>query len=217
VLDAGTLGKVSHIGLTQISGPHPVKGYMSRARTGGIFFEKHCHLVDFFRFLLGEPLCTIAIAAPNLINHYEVHDNLLSVFEFKNDAQGTITYNTRRAAQVDGTVTPERKFEGREAGHYYELVVSGEQGSATYDPWSETLDVVRYNHRDDLLTERVKLIRVREDFGEPSYDQNTQDNDFFEHVAAGKMPRHPASDALKSIRWTEKAEESLRRGGEWVS
>jgi predicted dehydrogenase len=217
VLDAGTLGTLSHISLVQISGAHHVAGYMSRARTGGIFYEKLCHQVDLFRFYFGEPLRVFASAAPKIIKHYEIEDNAVSVFQFKSGAQGTISFNTRRSAQVDGLSKPERKFEGHEAGHFYELTYAGEKGSATYDPWSETLDIVRYNHRDDLLSERVRLIRVREEFGEPSYDTATQDNDFFERVAAGKPPRFPAADALQSMVWTEKAEESLRRGGEWVS
>ena len=217
VIDTGVLGRLSHIGLVQISGPHHVKGYMSRARTGGIFYEKHCHQVDIFRYFFGEPTRAIAIAAPNLINHYEIEDNVMSVFQFKDGSQGTIAFDTRRAVQIDGLAKPERAIEGRAAGHFYEMTFSGATGSASYDPWTEVLDVVRYNHREDLLTERVKQIHVRDEFGEPSYDTATQDNDFLTHVAAGKSPRHPASDALKSMIWTDKAEESLRKGGEWVS
>jgi predicted dehydrogenase len=217
VLESKVLGTLNHIGLVQFSGAHHVPGYMTKARTGGIFFEKLCHQVDYFRFFFGEPTRALAVAAPINIKHYDVHDNVMSVFQFPSGAQGTIKFDTRRAAQVDGLSEPKRNFEGRAAGHFYELLITGEQGSAVYDAWTECLDVVQYNHRADLLTEHVRRINVRNEFGEPSYDISAQDHDFFEHVAAGKTPRYPASDALKSMIWTEKAEESLRRGGEWIS
>ncbi len=217
VIASGALGRLSRISQTQFSGPHHVPGYMSRARTGGIFYEKLCHQVDLFRFFFGEPLRTIAIAAPKLIRHYEIEDNVVSVFQFKDGAQGTINFDTRRAAQVDGLAKPERHFEGHEAGHFNELSITGDAGTATYDPWTETIEVVRFNHRADLLTERVRMIDVQKEFGQPGYDTNSQDNDFLSHVAAGKPPRYPASDALKSMIWTEKAEQSMRLGGEWVS
>jgi len=44
-----------------------------------------------------------------------------------------------------------------------------------------------------------------------------QDGDFLRRVAAGEPPQFPASDALRSMEWVELAEESLRRGGNWVT
>jgi predicted dehydrogenase len=217
LLDSNALGKLSLITHTQFSGSTTIPGYMTRARTGGIFFEKLCHQVDLFRFMFGEPLRAMAVAAPNVMKHYDVHDNVHATYQFKDGKLGTITFNVRRAAQVDVTAKPERSFEGREAGHYCEVVFSGDAGAATFDAWTECIDVVKYNHRADCKADLVRRINVREEFGEPSYDVATQDADFFQLIAAKKPLRYPASDALKSMFWSEIGEESLRRGGDWVS
>ncbi len=214
-IEAGELGTVSHIRLTQLPGPIPKAGYMTRERTGGLFYEKLCHQVDLFRHLLGEPRRCLAIAAPRVISHYGIDDNCTAIFAFAAGALGTIGFDTRRAVQVDGTVVPERVCEGRDAGHFYELTVSGDRGAATFDPWTESLDVVRYNHRPDLLSERVRRVDLRSLPG--MYDMGPQDGDFLTRVRDGLAPRHPARDALESMRWVERAEESLRRGGEWIA
>ncbi|HYF48452.1 MAG TPA: Gfo/Idh/MocA family oxidoreductase [Planctomycetota bacterium] len=217
VLDAGALGKLSQISLIQISGSKTQPGYMSRARTGGIFYEKLCHQVDLFRYYFGEPKRVMAIAAPHALKHYEIEENVMSVTEFPNGEQGTITFQTRRAAQVNGLEKPPREFDGREAGHFYEMTYIGDKGSATFDAWTECIDVIRYNHREDLKSELVRRIDVRKEFGEPSYDVFSQDGDFLERARNGQPPQFPASDALQSMIWCEKAEESLRRKGDWIS
>ena len=217
LIDAGELGRVSHVGLVQYSGPIPKPGYFSRERTGGLFYEKLCHQVDLFRHLLGEPERCMAISAPRVIAHYGVDDNATSVFAFPAGALGTIRFDIRRAAQLDGTAVPPRAFEGHAAGHFNELTVTGDRGSATYDPWSDTVDVIRFNHRPDLLSERVRRIDLAREYPGSNYDMRPQDGDFLERVAKGQPPRYPASDALTSMAWVEKAEESLRRGGAWIS
>jgi len=216
VLNAGTLGHLVQIGLVQISGPSTKPGYMSRSRTGGIFYEKLCHQVDLFRYYFGEPERIMAIAAPHAIKHYEIEENVMSVMEFKDGQLGTIAFQTRRAAQVNGLEKPPRSFDGREAGHFYEMTYVGDKGSATYDAWTERVDVVRFNHREDLCSELVRRIDVKKEFGEPSYDVFTQDEDFLKRAASGETLQFPAADALKSMLWCEKAEESLRRKGEWI-
>jgi len=216
LLDGGTLGRLSHIALVQISGSHAVHGYMSRARTGGIFYEKLCHQVDLFRYFFGEPRRVMAISAPKMLKHYEIEENVMSVMEFSLGEQGTISFQTRRAAQLNGLQTPPQPFDGRNAGHFYELTFVGETGSATYDAWTGLVDLVRFNHRDDLQSELVRRIDVKKEFGEPAYDVPSQDGDFLQRVKNGEPPRFPATDALQSMIWVEKAEESLRRKGEWI-
>ena len=216
LLDAGELGRLTCIGLVQISGSHTEPGYMSRARTGGIFYEKLCHQVDLFRFFFGEPRRVMAIAAPQIIQHYEIEDNVLAVFEFAAGALGTIKFDTRRAAQINGLAQPEQTFEGRAAGHFYELTFSGDRGTAVYDAWTETVDLIKQNQRPDRKAELARRINIQEEFGRPSYDVDTQNADFLQNVKAGKPVRYPARDALKTMTWVERAEESLRRHGEWL-
>ena len=43
LIESGGLGRISHVGLTQFSGPKDDARYMTRERTGGIFYEKLCH------------------------------------------------------------------------------------------------------------------------------------------------------------------------------
>ena len=216
VIDAGELGKLKHAGLIQISGTHAAEGYMTRERAGGIFYEKLCHQTDWFRYFLGEPRRVLAIASPNAIAHYGIEDNAMAIYEFEGGAQGTIKFDTRRAAQVEKVGGAEKAIEGRDAGHFYELSLTGERGTAVYDAWTEKLEVLRFNHRADRHTERVRIIDVRAEFGEPSYDLVTQDGEFYSRVMKGEQPRFPAEDALKSMRWVERSEESLRRGGVWI-
>jgi predicted dehydrogenase len=215
VMEAGEIGNASSISLIQLSGPHTDMA-MSKELTGGIFFEKLCHQVDLFRHLLGEPHKVMAIAAPNELEHYGVHDNVLSVFCFSDGLLGTIRFDTRRAAQVDGRTPQARIFDGPEAAHFYELIVTGNKGTAVFNAWTEHLDVLQFNHRSDRRTELIRSIPVRKDFGEPIYDLASQDGDFYEGVAAGRPLQFPASDALKTMYWVDRAEESLKNQGEWL-
>src|SRR6185503_7756802 len=92
LLDSGELGTLGRISLTQYSGSHAKADYMTRERTGGIFYEKLCHQVDIFRFFFGEPLRVMASASPIALKHYSVEDNLVSVFAFPQGRQGVITF-----------------------------------------------------------------------------------------------------------------------------
>jgi predicted dehydrogenase len=216
MIATGELGTINHVGLVQMSGPKSEHGYMARTRVGGIFYEKLCHQVDLFRHLLGEPQRVMAAGAPRSIAHYGIEDNVHAVFSFSGGRLGTIRFETRRSIQVDGTARPERSVEGPEAGHFYEVVVTGDRGTAVYDTWRNRLDVVRFNHRPDLLNELVRRIDLTKEFGHDVYDLRPQNHDFCERVAAGKPPRFPASDALRSMAWVERAERSLREDGAWI-
>ena len=216
LINAGELGKLTHAGLIQLSGVHSTEGYMTRERAGGIFYEKLCHQTDFFRHLLGEPRRVMAIAAPKSIDHYSIEDNVMCVYEFESGAQGTIKFETRRAAQIEKEGGVEKSIEGHTAGHFYELSITGEKGTAVADAWTEKIEVLRFNHRPDRKTERTRIIDIRKEFGEPAYDLTTQDGDFYSRISKGEAPRFPASDALKSMQWVERSEESLRRHGEWI-
>ena len=58
---------------------------------------------------------------------------------------------------------------------------------------------------------------VQKKYGEAIYDLFTQDADFLKRVKEGGKPLYPASDALKTMKWVEWAEQSLAKGGEWIS
>ncbi len=190
---------------------------MARSRVGGIFYEKLCHQVDLFRHFLGEPQRIMAVAAPNSLTQYEIADNVHAVLAFPGGRLGTIRFETRRSFQVDGTVSPERIIEGPEAGHFYELVVTGDRGTAVYDPWQKRIDIVRFNHRRDHRSELVRRIDLNHVAGADPYDLRAQDHDFLDRVTSGRSPRFPAADALASMQWVDRAERSLREHGAWIS
>lgn len=214
LLDRGTLGSLSSAVQTQMSAPIADAHYMSQQRTGGLFYEKLCHHIDFFRLHFGEPQRCMAIAAPNALAHYGVHDNVTAVFEFAGGRQGAINFSTRRTAHCDAAST---SIGGRQAGHFSEFTFVGDVGSASFDSLTGQLDVVTYNLRADLQSELVCTIDVRASFGEPAYDLFAQNGDFLSRVATGVGLRFPASDALRSMIWTEIAEASLRQSGAWLT
>ncbi|MFB3892173.1 MAG: Gfo/Idh/MocA family protein [Phycisphaerae bacterium] len=210
VLKSGLIGKPLHGSLVQLSGPHS-GAHMARKRTGGIFYEKLCHQVDTFRMWLGEPKRIMAISGTNALKQYEIPDNVLACMEFPGGKTGKILFQTTRAAQVGGT----SDFGDR--GHFYEMTLTCTKGSLTYSPWTDTLSVVRFNHRPDCQNELVDRFIVSFRYGESVYDLWTEDGEFLRRVKRGKPPAFPASDALKTMEWVAKAEKSLASRGAWVS
>ena len=199
VVDSGLIGKPVNISHVQISGPHP-KGYMTRERVGGIFWEKLCHQVDHWRYWLGEPERIMAIAGPNAIRHYGVHDNV-----------GNITCMTTRSAQIGGT------DDYADRGHFNEMCLTCTKGSVSYSPWTDMLSVVRFNHRADCKSELVERFAVEKRYSPAGYNIKDQDDDFLRRVRAGRKLQFPAEDALISFEWVARAEKSLALGGKWIT
>src|SRR5438270_797763 len=57
----------------------------STATSGGMFGEKLSHYVDLVRWWVGDEVEEVyAVAAPNVISYYEVHDNYHCSYRFKN-------------------------------------------------------------------------------------------------------------------------------------
>ncbi len=98
-------------------------------------------------------------------------------------------------------------------GHFSEFTFVGDAGSASFDSLTGQLDVVAYNRRADLQSERGCTLDVRASFGEPAYDLVAQNGDFLSRVASGAGLRFPASDTLRSMIWPGIAEASLRQSG----
>lgn len=210
VVAQGQIGEPLHMHLIQVSGSKAKPDWMVRSRIGGIFYEKLCHQIDLFRFWFGEPERVMAVTSPNALAHYEAPDHVQAALCFPGGHLGAICFITTRAAHVGGT------SDHGDRGHYYQLILTCRNGSVTFDHWTETLEVVRFNHREDLKSELIESINVRERYGEPAYALENQDRDFLEKTRQGKPPTFPASDALKSMEWVECAEQSLRQGGQWV-
>jgi len=206
IVKSGLVGKPLSMSLVQISGP----GKMTREVNGGIFWEKLCHEVDLFRYWFGEPDRVMAIASPNALKQYTVSDNVLSCLSFPNGRLGKITFFTTRAAQVGGT------DDHGDRGHFYEITLTCTKGSLTYCAWTDLLSVVRFNHRPDYQSELVEQIPVRKTFGEPMYALTEQNGDFLTRVKAGRKLQFPAADALQSMEWVNRAEQSLLAGGKWL-
>lgn len=217
VVDSGIIGEPRHMALVQLSGGKAKAGYMTRERTGGIFYEKLCHQLDIFRYWFGEPESVMAVSGPGTLRHYDVEDNVLSCTKFPGGATGSITFLTTRAANIGRGPEGDGKIDSGVRGHFYELILTCTGGSVTYDAWTERLEVVRSNHRSDNKTELVDSIEVLPRWGEPSYAVSAQDSDFLSRVAEGRPPQFPACDALESMKWVARAEESLARGGQWIT
>jgi len=209
VVDRGLIGTPQLMSLVQISGS-PAGGFR-RAVHGGIFYEKLCHEIDIFRYFLGEPERVMAVSGPQILRHYDVPDNVLSCLEFPDGRQGQITFLTSRAAQIGGT------DDHGDRGHYWQLVLSCTTGSVSYDAWTAKLEVVRYNHRKDNLSELVDSFKPLERYGKSEYNVTDQDRDFLERTRDGKPLRFPASNAQISMEWVARAERSLVEGGGWIS
>lgn len=210
VVKSGLIGKPVNCSHIQLSGPHP-KGYITRERVGGIFWEKLCHQVDIWRFWLGEPERIMAIAGPNVIKHYGVQDNVLSSTVFPGGRVGNITFMTTRSAQIGGT------SDSGDRGHFNEMCITCTKGSVSYSPWTDKVSVVRFNHRADCKSELVERFDVESRFPNSQYNVKDQDDDFFRRARDGKKLQHPAEDALISFEWVAKAEKSLALGGKWIS
>ena len=217
IVDSGAIGEPRHMSLVQISGLSAKAGYMTRERTGGIFYEKLCHQIDFYRYWFGEPERICAVAPPIVHRHYGIEDHVLSYLRFPGGRAGMITFITSRAANIGRGAEGDAKIDHEVRGHYYEMILTCSRGSVSYDAWTGTIEVIRYNHREDNKSELIDSIEVLPRWGEPAYALTEQNGDFLRRISAGKPPQFPASDALKSMEWVERAEESLRRGGEWIS
>lgn len=210
IVGSGLVGKPLNLSLVQISGPHGPNLWQSK-RVGGIFWEKLCHQVDYYRFWLGEPKRIMAIAGAKALQYTDLPDSVTSCMEFPGGRMGTITFMTTRAAQLGGSGDHEDR------GHYYELCMTCTKGSLTFCAWTETLSVVRFNHRKDCHNELVDRFVVRDRYGETSYDLRTEDMDFLQCVHAGKKLNFTAEDALQSMEWVAKGEQSLAQKGKWIS
>ena len=146
-----------------------------------------------------------------MIGHTDVADNVLACLRFPDGRHGAITFLTTRAAQTGGT------DDHGDRGHFFELILTGTQGSVTYDAWTATLELVRFNHREDHRSELVESINVLERYGKGEYNVADQDRDFLERTRDGKPLRFPASNAQITMEWVARAERSLAEGGRWIT
>jgi predicted dehydrogenase len=209
VVDRGLIGTPRHMSLIQISGAR-LRGIVKN-KNGGVFYEKLCHEIDLWRYFFGEPERVMAVSGPRVMNHYDCPDNVMSVMKFPGGEQGNITFLTTRAAHIGGT------DDHGDRGHYYEMILTCTGGSVSFDYWTHTLEVVKFNHRDDYKSELIESIRIMERYKKPEYNTDDEDRDFLERTRAGKAPQFPAADAQISMEWVERAERSLVEGGRWVT
>ncbi|HUV39696.1 MAG TPA: Gfo/Idh/MocA family oxidoreductase [Planctomycetota bacterium] len=213
IVDRGLIGKPRTMNLVQISGSR-LRG-ITRVDNAGTFYEKLCHEIDLYRYFFGEPERVLAVSGPRVLDHYDCADNVLACLQFPGGEVGNITFITTRATHIGGGPDG-AKTDHEVRGHYYEIILSGTKGSVSYDAWTGTLELVRYNHRDDHKSELVESINVLERYGKPEYNIPDQDRDFLTCVHEKKPLRFPASNAQISMEWVERAERSLALGGDWV-
>jgi predicted dehydrogenase len=210
VVRSGKIGKPVRMSLIQNSGAHP-RGVLTAQRSKGIFWEKLCHEVDIYRYWFGEPERIMAVSSTNGLKHYGVPDNVMACMTFPGGRLGTIMFTCTRAAQVGGNE------DHGDRGHFLEMTLACENGSVTYDHWTDMLSVVRFNHRSDCKSELVERFTVEQRYAHSQYNIIDQDVDFLTRVRDGKKLQFPAEDALISMEWVAKAEQSLSRGGKWIA
>ncbi len=207
IVDRGLIGTPQYMTYIQLCGAR----FFTKARNGGVFWEKLCHEIDIFRYFFGEPERVMAVSGPPVLAGTDVTDNVLCCLRFPDGRQGTITFVTTRAAQVGGT------DDHGDRGHFNQLILVGTGGSVTYDPWTERLDLVRFNHRPDHQSELVESINVMERYHKGEYNVADQDRDFLERTRDGRPLRFPAANAQITMEWVARAERSLVEGGRWVT
>ena len=191
IVDRGLIGTPQYMNLVQLCG---ARGF-TKAVNGGLFWEKLCHEIDLFRRFFGEPERVMAVSGPRVIAHTDVADNVLACLRFPDGRQGGITFLTTRAARSAAPMTTMA-----DRGHYFEIILTGTEGSVSYDAWTGTLELVRFNHRPDRQSELVESINVLERYHKGEYNVADQDRISWSAPATAS-PRFPAADAEITMEW----------------
>ncbi|SEB49862.1 Gfo/Idh/MocA family protein [Terriglobus roseus] len=214
-LDLGLLGKIKNTQCTYCTsawGRHNV--WRAAAGTsGGMFGEKLSHYVDLVRWWADDQVEEVyAVAAPNVISYYEVHDNYHCTYRFKSGAVSQLTFMMAPAATFQGDPLQNAVSQQAGDGHMLRYMIYGDKGAAETDVFPRTLK--RWEFGEDDWGQRSRW--VENETWDPDEDfkwfHNTHDQalDIVRRVAEGEPPMTSPRDALETTRLCFAAEISAR-------
>ncbi|MDE3104095.1 MAG: Gfo/Idh/MocA family oxidoreductase [Acidobacteriota bacterium] len=216
-VDAGLVGRVRNTQCTYCTsawGRHNV--WRAAAGTsGGMFGEKLSHYVDLVRWWVQDEVEEVyAVAAPNVISYYEVHDNYHCTYRFKSGAVSQLTFMMAPAATFQGDPLQNAVSQQAGDGHALRYMLYGDRGAAETDVFLRTLK--RWEFGEDAWGQTSKWVENHtwnpdEDF---AWFHNTHDQalDIVRRVAMGEPPMTAPRDALETTRLCFAAELSSKEG-----
>ena len=212
IIASGEIGEVRHVHFLQTPGAkHRGSWHVQRDVAGGLFLEKLCHQVDTFRMLLGsDPEEVVAIAADNVMPHYEVPDNMYATFKFPHGKAAHISFIVGRAAEPAEHTAEEYM----DKAHWLEYIIIGTGGSISMPLWK--MELVVTHQRDGRIEfgRRIELEGTNPEA--PYHDTGPEHEMFFHAVREGRRSEFTADDSLETMRAVFAAEKSAAEGGRAV-
>jgi predicted dehydrogenase len=212
-IDQGLLGRVMNTQCTYCTsawGRHNV-WRASEGTSGGMFGEKLSHYVDLVRWWIKDEVEEVyAVAAPNVISYYEVHDNYHCTYRFRNGAVSQLTFMMAPAATFQGDPLQNAVSQQAGDGHALRYMIYGEKGAAETDVFPRTMKRWEFGENEWGQTSRW----VENQTWDPEVDfewfHNThgQALDIVRRVAEGEPPMTSPRDALETTRLCFAAERS---------
>jgi predicted dehydrogenase len=216
-IDRGLLGRVVNTQCTYCTsawGRHNLWRAASGS-SGGMFGEKLSHYVDLVRWWIQDEVEEVyAVAAPNVISYYEVHDNYHCTYRFKSGTVSHLTFMMAPAATFKGDPLQNAVSQQAGDGHVLRYMVYGDKGAAETDVFPRTLK--RWEFGEDDYGQTSEWVQRQswdpaEDF---AWFHNTHDQalDIVRRVSEGEPPKTTPRDALETTRLCFAAEQSASAG-----
>lgn len=213
-VERGCLGEIRNVQCTYISsawGRHDVwrAGVHS---SGGMFGEKLSHYVDLMRWWIQDDVEEVyAVAAPNVISYYEVHDNYHCTCRFKSGAVGQLTFMMAPAATFKGDPLQNAVSQQAGDGHALRYMLYGTKGAAETDVFPRTIKRWEFGENDYGHTSAWLEDLTWPPERDFAYFHNTHDQalDIIRRVAEGEPPSLHPRDALATTRLCFAAEQSV--------
>ncbi len=196
IIASGEIGEVRHVHFLQTPGAKK-KGswHVQRDVAGGLFLEKLCHQIDTFRMLLeSDPEEVVAISAANVMDHYEVPDNMYATFTFPGGRAAHISFIVGRAAEVAQRTAEE--YMDKE--HWLEYIIIGTKGSISMPLWKMELTVTHNRDGHIRFSRRIRLEGKNAEA--PYHDTGPEHEMFFRAVREGRRSEFTADDSLETMR-----------------
>lgn len=204
-IDQGLLGKVLNTQCTYCTsawGRHNVWRADANA-SGGMFGEKLSHYVDLVRWWVNDEVEEVyAVAAPNVISYYQVHDNYHCTYRFKSGAVSTLTFMMAPAATFKGDPLQNAVSQQSGDGHMLRYMIYGDKGAAETDVFPRTLKRWEFGEDDYGQTSAWVQNETWNPDNDFAYFHNThgQALDIVRRVAEGEPPMTNPRDALETTR-----------------
>ena len=212
-IDQGLLGRVMNTQCTYCTSAWGKQNVWRAAEgtSGGMFGEKLSHYVDLVRWWIGDEVEEVyAVAAPNVISYYEVHDNYHCSYRFRNGAVSQLTFMMAPAATFQGDPLQNAVSQQAGDGHALRYMIYGEKGAAETDVFPRTVKRWEFGENEWGQTSRWVENKTWDPDVDFAYFHNThgQALDIVRRVAEGEPPMTSPRDALETTRLCFAAERS---------